>query len=177
LHITLQWNGPGARVARTPAAHRNVGARKDTGKVLDREILELISAVGAIEPQPGNETYSTFRSIFRRSNYFILRGAPPKPNKFLIVKISRSKTPFWGIGKDFLDLLNKFDQIYYLLVLLVSDKEGWVFSREEVNANVRSQKWKLREADNNYKINWPLPDTNSFTSPDTFLKRIGHVDN
>jgi len=142
---------------------------------LDREIREFTSAVGAIEPQRGDETYSTFRAIFRRSNYFILRGAPPKPNKFLIVKISRSKTPFWGIGKDFLDLLNKFEQIHYFLVLLVSGKEGWVFSRQEVNANIRSEKWKLREADNNYKINWPLPDTNSFTSPDTFLKRIGHL--
>jgi len=104
-----------------------------------------------------------------------LRSTPPKPRKFLIVKISRSKTPFWGIGKDFLDLLNRFEQIDYFLILLVSGKEGWVFSRQEVNANITSQKWKLREADNNYKINWPLPDTNSFTSPDTFLKRIGHL--
>lgn len=147
------------------------GARKG----LEREIREFTSAVGAIEPQPEDETYSSFRAIFRQSNYFILRGAPPKPGKFLIIKISRSKTPFWGIGKDFLDLLNKFAQIDYFLVLMVSGKEGWVFSREEVNANIRSQKWKLREADNNYKINWPLPDTNSFTSPDTFLKRIGHL--
>lgn len=142
---------------------------------MDREIREFTSAVGAIEPQRGDETYSTFRAIFRRSNYFILRGTAPKPNKFLIVKISRSKTPFWGIGKDFLDPLNKFEQIHYFLVLLVSGKEGWVFSRQEVNANIKSEKWKLREADNNYKINWPLPDTNSFTSPDTFLKRIGHL--
>ena len=141
---------------------------------MDGEILEFTSAIGATEPQPGEETYKAFRAIFRRSNYFILRGTPPKPNKFLIVKISRSKTPFWGIGKDFLDLLNKFDQIYYYLVLLVSGKEGWVFSREQVNANIRSQKWKLREADNNYKINWPLPDANSFTSPDIFLRRVGH---
>ena len=141
---------------------------------MDREILEFTSAIGATEPQPADEAYSAFRAIFRRSNYFILRGTPPNANKFLIVKISRSKTPFWGIGKDFLDLLNKFEQIHYFLVLLVSGKEGWVFSREEVNANIRSQKWKLRGADNNYKINWPLPDTNSFTSPNIFLKRVGH---
>ncbi len=141
---------------------------------MDGEILEFTSAIGATEPQPADETYSAFRAIFRRSNYFILRGTPPKPNKFLVVKISRSKTPFWGIGKDFLDLLNKFEQIDYYLVLLASGKEGWMFSREQVNANIRSQRWKLREADNNYKINWPLPDANSFTSPDIFLRRVGH---
>jgi len=152
-----------------------VGHRKESGAVLDREILEFVSATGAIEPQPTDETYSSFRAIFRRSNYFILRSAPPKPNKFLIVKISRSKRPFWGIGKDFLEPLNKFEQINYFLVLLVSGKEGWVFSREEVNSNIRSQKWKLREADNNYKINRPLPDANSFTSPKTFLKRVSDV--
>lgn len=144
---------------------------------MDREILEFTSAIGANEPQPADETYGAFRAIFRRSNYFILKDTPQKPNKFLIVKISRSKTPFWGIGKGFLDLLNKFEQIHYFLVLVVSGKEGWVFSREEVNANIRSQKWKFREADNNYKINWPLPDANSFTSPDAFLKRIDHLDN
>jgi hypothetical protein len=142
---------------------------------LDPEIREFTETVGAIEPQPEDETYRTFRAIFRRSNYFILRGAAPTRAKLLIVKISRSNRPFWGIGKDFLELLNKFDQLDYFLVLLLSAKEGWLFSREEVNANIRSQKWKLREADNNYKINWPLPDRNSFKAPEIFLKKVGHA--
>ena len=147
----------------------DAGVRRQT---VDREILEFTSLIGATEPQPGDQTYSAFRAIFQRSNYFILKGTPANRQTFIIVKISRSKRPFWGLGKEFVDLLNKFDQIRYFLVLLVSSREGWVFSRDDVNANIRSQKWKLREADNNYKINWPLPDANSFSSTDVFLQRV-----
>jgi hypothetical protein len=86
-----------------------------------------------------------------------------------MVKISRSEKPFWGIGKPFIDLLNNFD---YLLILLVSNLEGWVFSKEEVNSNIKNKKWNLREADKNFKINWPLPDRNSFYSPENFLKKF-----
>ena len=87
----------------------------------------------------------------------------------MMVKISRSDPPFWGIGKNFVDLLNAHD---YLLVLLVSDREGWVFSKDEVNSNIGNKKWNLRVKDNNYKINWPLPDRNSFNCPENFLKKF-----
>lgn len=127
------------------------------------EIQEFAQAIGATTPQPGSEHYSTFKSIFKRSNYFLLGG------KFIMVKISRSEKPFWGIGKPFIDLLNNLD---YLLILLVSNREGWVFSKEEVNSNIKNKKWNLREADNNFKINWPLPDRNSFYSPENFLKKF-----
>ena len=126
------------------------------------EIEEFAKAIGAEIPDPSNEHYATFKSIFKRSNYFLLG------NKFIIVKISRSETPFWGIGKNFIDLLNNFD---YLLILLVSNREGWVFSKDAINSNIRHKKWNLRIADNNYKINWPLPDRNSFFSPENFLKK------
>lgn len=131
---------------------------------MTKEIEEFIQAVGAIAPQPGSEIYSKFKSIFKRSNYFILR------NKFLMVKISRIEKPFWGIGKDFIDFLDNSD---YFLVLLVSNREGWLFSKTEVNSNIKNKKWNLREADNNYKIHTPLPDRNSFYSPDNFLKKAG----
>jgi len=131
---------------------------------MDNEIQEFTQAIGAVTPQLDSEKYVTFKTIFKRSNYFLLG------NKFIIVKISRSEKPFWGIGKDFIDLLNNFD---YLLILLVSNHEGWVFSKEEVNANIRHKTWNLRIADNNYKINWPLPDRNSFHSPENFLKKFG----
>ena len=129
---------------------------------MDKEIQEFTQAIGAVAPKPGSENYSTFKSIFKRSNYFLLG------NKFLMVKISRTEKPFWGIGKDLIDLLNNFD---YFLVVLVSDREGWVFSKTEVNSNIKNKKWNLREADNNYKINPPMPDRNSFSSPDNFLKK------
>ncbi|MBP7177277.1 MAG: hypothetical protein KBA53_13810 [Thermoclostridium sp.] len=127
------------------------------------EIQEFAQAIGATMPEPGSEQYSTFKVIFKRLNYFLLG------NKFVMIKISRSERPFWGIGKPFIDLLNNFD---YLLILLVSNREGWVFSKEEINSNIKNKKWNLREADNNYKINWPLPDRNSFDSPDNFLKKF-----
>lgn len=129
---------------------------------MDKEIQEFTQAIGAVAPKPGSENYSTFKSIFKRSNYFLLG------NKFLMVKISRTEKPFWGIGKDLIDLLNNFD---YFLVVLVSNREGWVFSKTEVNSNIKNKKWNLREADNNYKINPPMPDRNSFSSPDNFLKK------
>lgn len=131
---------------------------------MDIEIREFTQAIGAVTPPQGSEHYATFRSIFRRSNYFLLAG------KFLMVKISRSANPFWGIGKDFVDLLNDVD---YFLVLLVSNREGWVFAKAEVNSNINSNRWRLREADRNYKIHMPLPDRNSFHSHQSFLEKIG----
>lgn len=135
---------------------------------MDREIKEFAEAVGASEPQPSDDNYPLFRSIFKRSNYFLLSG------NFFVIKISRSKTPFWGVGKDYIDLLNNYEN--YFLVLLVSSREGWVFSKKEINANIESRKWRLRESDNNYKINWPLPDRNSFYSPHTLLEKLGIPD-
>ncbi len=135
------------------------------------EIVQFVSAIGATQARSEDEAYIAFRSFFRRANYFILRGTGAKPGKFLIVKISRSKTPFWAVHSGLLDLLNR-SEFDYFLILLVSSQEGWMFSKKEVTSNIKTQKWKLREADNTYKIHPPLPDSNSFTSPDIFLKRV-----
>ncbi len=132
---------------------------------IDNDIAYFVSEIGAKEPSPSSENYSKWKAIFKRSNYFILN------NKFMIVKISRSKKPFWGVGKDFIDLLNSLDDYY--LILLASKTEGWVFTKNEVNSNIKNKHWNLREADNNYKINYPLPDKNSFLSPRGCLKLLG----
>jgi len=132
---------------------------------IDNDIAVFVAAIGAKEPSPSSENYAKWKAIFKRSNYFILN------KKFTIVKISRSKKPFWGVGKDFVDLFNSLDDYY--LVLLISSSEGWVFTKSEVNAHIGSKRWKFREADNNYKINYPLPDGNSFFSPRGCLKRLG----
>ena len=118
----------------------------------DKDILGFAEEVGAKK-----------LSIFPRQNYFFLKG------KILIVKISRSTKPFWGVGKKYLDFLDSSD---YFLVLLTSNREGWIFSKKEVKANIARDKWRLREKDCNYKINVPLPDQNSFFSPEHFLKRL-----
>ena len=130
----------------------------------DKDIAQFVAAIGAKEPSLDSEDYSMWKAIFRRPNYFLFNG------KFMIVKISRTK-PFWGVGKTFIDLLNSQDDYY--LVLLVSPREGWVFTKSEVNAHIKSRRWNLREADNNYKINYPLPDNNGFFSPRNFLKKLG----
>ena len=94
----------------------------------DRDIIRFAQMVGAKEPEEGTESYMQFRSMFPRSNYFFLKG------KILIVKISRSVRPFWGVGENYLDSLDSFD---YCLVLLTSDAEGWVFSKKEVKGKHR----------------------------------------
>ena len=128
------------------------------------EIKEFTAAIGAKAPKPGDTNYKQFRQIFKRSNYFIIDG------KFAIIKISRINPPFWGVGKDYIDLLNNIEN--YFLILLTSSREGWFFTKAEINGNINAGKWK-KAAANNYKINHPLPDKNSFISPSHFMKKIG----
>src|SRR4051812_22334036 len=124
----------------------------------DADIAKFVEAIGATEPQSGDELFASFRKMFKRHNYFLLGGC------FLIVKISRSKRPFWGVGKEVIDLLNGLDNYY--LVLLLPGSEGWVFSKAEVNSNI-GRRWNLGD-DGDYKINPPLRDANTFAGPKTF---------
>jgi len=133
---------------------------------MEKEIKEFIKAVGATEPKPSDENYSRFRSIFKRSNYFKL------DRNFLIVKISRINKPFFGVGKPYIELLNLIDN--YFLVLLVSEREGWIYSKAELNSNITNKIWRLSNKDDNYKINYDtLKDKNLFTSHSEFLRKIG----
>lgn len=131
----------------------------------DPDIIAFAEMVEATEPSPEDEIYVAFRRIFKRRNYFTLLG------QLLIVKISRTEKPFWGIGKDFIDLANKLSNYY--VVLLASPREGWVFSKANVNMNIDSHRWRLREKDNNYKINPPLPDRNAFAGRVRFYEKLG----
>ncbi|MEK6692466.1 MAG: hypothetical protein AABY44_03460 [Nitrospirota bacterium] len=132
---------------------------------MEHEIKSFTNAIGATEPTPRDKNYTLFKTLFKRSNYFLLNG------KFLIIKISRSKKPFYGVDKDFIELLNKLDN--YFLVLLNSDSQGWIYSKLEINSNISNSIWKLRVADNNYKINFgTLKDSNFFTSRTQFLEKI-----
>lgn len=129
--------------------------------VIDEDIAKFVRAIGAMEPSPGDKNHQKWRGIFRRSNYFIFN------NKFMIVKISRSKKPFWGLNKKIIDLFDSLDDYY--IVLLCSPNEGWLFNKSEVKQFIDNEKWKLRKNDNNYKINYPLPDDNSFYSINKFV--------
>ena len=104
---------------------------------------------------------------FSRSNYFKFRDT----TTLIAVKISRSTKPFFGIGKQVIDLANNRDDKFYL-VLLISDKAGWIYSKNEVNSNIKNGFWKLAN-DNNYKINnGDLSDSNYFTSHNILLNKI-----
>jgi len=131
---------------------------------IDKDIAQFVTESGATEPSLYSEDFRKWKAIFKRSNYFIFNG------KLMIVKISRSNKPFWGLTKGIIDLLNSMKD--YLLVLLVSSREGWVFNKKDVNDNIRSNRWKLRVADQNYKINYPLPDSHSFISMKSFFKKV-----
>ena len=64
----------------------------------DKDVMDFANAIGASEPSPDSENYQKWKAIFKRSNYFILN------KRFMIVKISRSNKPFWGVGKEIIDL-------------------------------------------------------------------------
>lgn len=132
---------------------------------MDKEIKEFIDGVGAYEPEPSSESYVLFRSLFKRQNYFILNS------NFLILHVSRTEKPFWGVGKKFIDFFNTLG-IEYFLVLLVSGHEGWVFNKHDINYNIRSGQWKISTSDQ-YKINPQLKDKNSFSTHKQFLRKIG----
>lgn len=128
---------------------------------MEPEVKQFTEAVGAIAPEEGHPLYNQFRQIFRRQSYFVLN------NKFIIVKISRTTKPFWGLTKKYVDILNQLDN--YFLVLLTSEKEGYCFPKAEINRNIESGKWSISK--DQYKINPPLPDRNSFYSAENFLKK------
>jgi hypothetical protein len=147
--------------------YRGCGIRANQGEIMsvDIDIAQFVAAIGAEEPSQNHsvEIYQTFRSIFRRPNYFVFN------KKAMIVKISRIEKPFWGVGKKYIDIFNSQDDYY--LVLLVSSREGWVFTKSEVNSRIINEQWKLEGKKTDYKIHFPLPDRNSFFSPENFLRK------
>ncbi len=133
---------------------------------MDKDICRFTENVGAI-------WVPALRKYFRRKNYFLLE------QKFLIVKISRVCRPFWGVRKVILDKLRKVD---YFLVLLKSDREGWLFSKKEVKENIEGDQWRLQK-DGDYKINytnkWLQPNhnlRNHFNSHEKFLMKMREYD-
>lgn len=131
---------------------------------MEKEIREFVTAIGATVPKPGDEIYVAFKRSFKRPNYFLFRGT------FLIVKISRSPRPFWDISRNVLNIVN--DLKSYHVVLLTSEREGWVLAKADVNVRINSGRWALA-GHGSYKINMPLEDRFSFSSPSAFIAKLG----
>ncbi len=126
------------------------------------EIQTFVIAIGAVEIS------DEAKKFYNRPNYFRF----PDTQTLLIIKISRTAKPFFGVDKLVIDDANqKCDKFY--LVLLVSDKAGWIYSKSEVNSNIKNGFWNYREDDRNYKINnSDLDVRNSFSSNKQFLDKL-----
>jgi hypothetical protein len=76
-----------------------------------------------------------------------------------------------GLGNRAKEALDRCERWY--LVLLVSAKEGAVFSREEIQSHIDQGRWGLAK-DQQYKVNWPLPTgrANWFKSAEQFLAHL-----
>lgn len=135
------------------------------------EVLDFANEIGATDLKTVFD-YSEFHGLFKRRNYFLL-----DKDKFLIVKISRSKIrPFWGLGKKFFDLFNTLTEKgrNYFFVALVSNKSGWVLSKREILSQISDRSLSYSENQEQYKINnYNLKDHHGFTSTEGFLKKIG----
>jgi hypothetical protein len=57
------------------------------------------------------------------------------------------------------------------LVLLTSSSDGYIFDKEEIKSNIRSERWRLA-GDDNYKINSPLPLRNGFSGFEAARSRM-----
>ena len=131
---------------------------------MEPEIIQFATSIGAGEPSETDEVYGLYRSLFRERNYF------KHPSGFLVIKISRSPKPFWGLTREIMNTLN--EHFSYNLILLKSASQGWVFSKQETVRNLQSRDWNLDSKGLQYKINMPLPDSNMFFGPKGCLKKL-----
>jgi len=138
---------------------------------MGNEVAEFAKEVGAIDLKSKLD-YSKYHGLFKRRNYFLLND-----NKFMIVKISRSKIrSFWGLGKKFFDFFNSITEVNgnYFFVALVSNKSGWVLSKKELLKQISDGSISYSENQAQYKINnYNLKDHYGFTSVEGFLDKIG----
>jgi len=131
---------------------------------MEPEIIKFADSIGATEPSETDDFYRTYRAMFRERNYF------RHSSGFLVIKLSRSKKPFWGLTSEIVSFLNA--HIPYSVIFLRSAGQGWVFSKEEAIANIQSRHWNLNAA-GQYIINMPLPDSNGFFGPKRCLQLLG----
>ncbi len=135
------------------------------------EVLSFAGKIGATDLKSVFD-YSEFHGLFKRRNYFLI-----DKDKFLIVKISRSKIrPFWGLGKKFFDLFNTLTEQGgdYFFVALISNASGWVLSKKDILGQISNGSISYSDNQAQYKINnYNLKDHYGFTSVDGFLKKIG----
>lgn len=93
-----------------------------------------------------------------------------KNDTILIIKVSRTDKVFYGICGGILDLLiegTEEKKIYFGIVLLCNNQEGWFYPEGVVINKVQRNIWR-KASDKNYRINPPLEDAFSFSSYEKF---------
>lgn len=139
---------------------------------MSNEVIEFGESIGATDLSMKIRD-KEYQWMFKRRNYFQLTN-----NTYLIIKISKNKIrPFWGVGKQFIEFFNMITATTrsYWLVLLVSNKSGWVFGKSEINSYIEDGSWSYSEKQKQYKINiYNLKDQNSFTSSEALLRKLGY---
>ncbi len=131
---------------------------------MDIEVRLFTEAVSAKALDLSNETQKQFKALFKKPNYFVFRGS------FMIVKVSRSRKPFWGVGKKYIDYVSPDGS--YFVVLLINEREGYVFQKADVVKAINNKGWRVAN-DKDYKVNVPIPSQFKFSSKKDFMKIVG----
>lgn len=112
--------------------------------------------------------------IIRRRNYFLLGR-----DTYLIVKLSRSPKPFFGLGKQFVGLFNELTEESgtYYFVGLDSHTTGWLISKNSLLQDIDNGSISYSEgAGTEYKINYyNLRSQQRFLSISDCRAKIDHV--
>jgi hypothetical protein len=117
---------------------------------LQPETQSFSKQIGAI-PQK----FQKFRSIFTYQG------------SLMIIKISRTPKPFWGIPGSLLDALLELNPENLYCVFLINENEGWLYKKEDIQRMVRSKLWN-KGGDGEYKINPPHEDRLQFSTIQKF---------
>ena len=90
--------------------------------------------------------------IIRRRNYFLLGK-----DTYLIIKISRSDEPFFGLGKKYIELFNELTRKSgnYYFIGLDSQSTGWLIPKNSLLNNISNGSISSSEKSGNieYKVN------------------------
>jgi len=148
-----------------PVGPNRANARKAmVVKAEGSEIQQFADAIGARRLR-STEFPPDLRPLLARGNYFVCGG------HFIIIRISRTQNPWYGVAKKVIDYLNENKKDYFV-ALLRPDSRGWVYDKAQVKDNIQSGYWKLA-SDGYYKINEDsLRETSGFNSPGDFSKKI-----
>lgn len=136
------------------------------------EVLTFAKQLGAQDLK--SQYDPRLNRVLRRRNYFLLAK-----DMYLIVKLSRSEKPFFGLGKQFVDLFNELTEESgtYYFVGLDSHNTGWLISKNSLLQDIDNGSISWSEgASTEYKINYyNLRSQQRFLSISDCRDKIDHV--